>query len=456
MPSSTRPGRPPTRTRSSPAATACSRSTRSTTARSPTTSSRSSPSAIADGQVRRGGVQRFPPRHLQPPHHPDADRRDPGRRATRSPTARWRAAGATSPIPGLRPDHAERARGALRARRPGLRRPAARLEPLRRRAMQDADPQARRPRRAHLPQRRPRVARLASSSSTASSTAWSTRSAPATRCSPTRRLRCWRPRSDVIATILGSMAAACECEMRRQRPGHADDVHHEDRRGRARRRTSIERLPMRVIVVGPRRSRAQAPRASPAPTSSQPSIRSIPEADYRRSARRSARRTTTRRWLCIPDEPKIELLDYLLGTWQARAGRKAAVAPRTRRSIAALQQLARAPTASCCYTAYNHRFEPHFVRMRDLIASGELGAIYSLPHVLRQRHGAAGARFGLARPGRRRAARSRLAPARHGALLVRRHRRRRSRSYRPTASRTARPTTSCSRRTARARSSNWK
>ena len=29
-----------------------------------------------------------------------------------------------------------------------------------------------------------------------------------------------------------------------------------------------------------------------------------------------------------------------------------------------------------CYTAYNHRFEPHFVRMRDLIASGELGAIY--------------------------------------------------------------------------------
>src|SRR5262249_5864640 len=30
-----------------------------------------------------------------------------------------------------------------------------------------------------------------------------------------------------------------------------------------------------------------------------------------------------------------------------------------------------------CYTAYNHRFEPHFVRMRDLIASGVLGNIYS-------------------------------------------------------------------------------
>src|SRR4029450_2565882 len=29
-----------------------------------------------------------------------------------------------------------------------------------------------------------------------------------------------------------------------------------------------------------------------------------------------------------------------------------------------------------CYTAYNHRFEPHCVRMRDLVQSGALGAIY--------------------------------------------------------------------------------
>ena len=33
-------------------------------------------------------------------------------------------------------------------------------------------------------------------------------------------------KSDAIATILGSMAAACECEVRRQRSGHAEDVHH--------------------------------------------------------------------------------------------------------------------------------------------------------------------------------------------------------------------------------------
>jgi scyllo-inositol 2-dehydrogenase (NADP+) len=31
-----------------------------------------------------------------------------------------------------------------------------------------------------------------------------------------------------------------------------------------------------------------------------------------------------------------------------------------------------------CYTAYNHRFEPHFLRMRELIQARSLGTIYSL------------------------------------------------------------------------------
>jgi scyllo-inositol 2-dehydrogenase (NADP+) len=48
----------------------------------------------------------------------------------------------------------------------------------------------------------------------------------------------------------------------------------------------------------------------------------------------------------------------------------------TTRSWLASRTLARR-NGVVCYTAYNHRFEPHFVRMRDLIASGELGAIYS-------------------------------------------------------------------------------
>ena len=121
---------------------------------------------------------------------------------------------------------------------------------------------------------------------------------------------------------------------------------------------------------------------------------------------------------CIPDEPKIELLTYC-SQRQARAGREAAVGAERQRHRRRSRRCARAQRRRL-YTAYNHRFEPHFVRMRDLIASGELGAIYSLPHVLRQRHGAAGARFGLARSRRGRAARSRLASARHLPVLVRR------------------------------------
>ena len=35
-----------------------------------------------------------------------------------------------------------------------------------------------------------------------------------------------------------------------------------------------------------------------------------------------------------------------------------------------------AQTGAVCYTAYNHRFEPHFVRMRETIEAGALGRIY--------------------------------------------------------------------------------
>ena len=91
-----RRGRPPTRTRSSPAATACSRSTRSTTARSPTRSCEQLREQIARDAGRRRRLQRFPPRHLQPRHDSAADRRRSRRASSASPTARSPAAGATS------------------------------------------------------------------------------------------------------------------------------------------------------------------------------------------------------------------------------------------------------------------------------------------------------------------------------------------------------------------------
>jgi len=78
---------------------------------------------------------------------------------------------------------------------------------------------------------------------------------------------------------------------------------------------------------------------------------------------------------CIPDEPKVELIRYCLEHGKHVLVEKPLWAS-DERDIAALETLARSKGV-ICYTAYNHRFEPHFVRMRDLIASGELGAIYS-------------------------------------------------------------------------------
>ena len=78
--------------------------------------------------------------------------------------------------------------------------------------------------------------------------------------------------------------------------------------------------------------------------------------------------------VCIPDEPKIEVLSYLLGHGKHVLVEKPLWAARDE-DIERLQQLARSKRA-LCYTAYNHRFEPHFVRMRELVASGRLGRIY--------------------------------------------------------------------------------
>ncbi len=78
---------------------------------------------------------------------------------------------------------------------------------------------------------------------------------------------------------------------------------------------------------------------------------------------------------CLPDEPKMEILGTLLGHGKHVLVEKPLWAERDEQ-IVELEALARAKGV-LCYTAYNHRFEPHFVRMRDLIQSGELGTIYS-------------------------------------------------------------------------------
>lgn len=78
--------------------------------------------------------------------------------------------------------------------------------------------------------------------------------------------------------------------------------------------------------------------------------------------------------VCTPDEAKIELLTYLLENGKHVLVEKPLLAA----DDDALKKLAElaARTRTVCYTAYNHRFEPHFVRMKELVAGGELGRIY--------------------------------------------------------------------------------
>ena len=78
--------------------------------------------------------------------------------------------------------------------------------------------------------------------------------------------------------------------------------------------------------------------------------------------------------LCIPDEAKLQLITYLLSNRKHLLVEKPLFAADTT-DLMRLKALA-LQNRTVCYTAYNHRFEPHFVRMKQEIDSGRLGKIY--------------------------------------------------------------------------------
>ena len=78
----------------------------------------------------------------------------------------------------------------------------------------------------------------------------------------------------------------------------------------------------------------------------------------------------------MPDTVKAELLAYCVENGKHVLVEKPLLVSAEARHCCGLEHRARAK-ATVIYTAYNHRFEPHYIRMRDLIASGELGRIYS-------------------------------------------------------------------------------
>ena len=80
--------------------------------------------------------------------------------------------------------------------------------------------------------------------------------------------------------------------------------------------------------------------------------------------------------VCTPDGAKIALLEYLLEHGKHVLVEKPLLSPDST-SLERLRSLATANNA-VCYTAYNHRFEPHFARMKRVLDSGELGEIYSV------------------------------------------------------------------------------
>ena len=98
-----------------------------------------------------------------------------------------------------------------------------------------------------------------------------------------------------------------------------------------------------------------------------------PEADFR-DLREVSFDSFDAAMLCVPDAAKVELLGYLVAHGKHALVEKPLVAD-DEVALAKLQQDACAGGV-VLYVAYNHRFEPHFLRMRDLVKSGALGRIY--------------------------------------------------------------------------------
>lgn len=78
--------------------------------------------------------------------------------------------------------------------------------------------------------------------------------------------------------------------------------------------------------------------------------------------------------VCTPDAVKIPLLTYLLSRGKHVLVEKPLVAE-SDGELLDLKSLAEKNRAAC-YTAYNHRFEPHVIRLKKAIDSGVLGEIY--------------------------------------------------------------------------------
>jgi len=79
--------------------------------------------------------------------------------------------------------------------------------------------------------------------------------------------------------------------------------------------------------------------------------------------------------LCIPDGPKIDIINYLISNKKHVLVEKPVLANGSQ-DLFNLRDLVK-QNGVTFYTAYNHRFEPNFVLAKEYIDSGVLGQIYS-------------------------------------------------------------------------------
>jgi len=80
--------------------------------------------------------------------------------------------------------------------------------------------------------------------------------------------------------------------------------------------------------------------------------------------------------VCTPDGAKFDVLSHLLTNGKHVLVEKPLLTDENG-TLGELKAMSEA-SGAVLYTAYNHRFEPHFVAMKRLIDSGDLGRIYSL------------------------------------------------------------------------------
>lgn len=78
--------------------------------------------------------------------------------------------------------------------------------------------------------------------------------------------------------------------------------------------------------------------------------------------------------VCTPDQTKLELLSFLLSHGKHALVEKPLVASDPE-SLHRIQGLARSSGATC-YTAYNHRFEPLIVRLKQWLQTRPIGTLY--------------------------------------------------------------------------------